>query len=118
MAPKDDSLQSISTQLDGKNYAYWSYVMKNFLRGKSMWGIVSGTRLKPVTGSEDYAAKLESWETDNSKIITWINNSVIQSIGTQLAKYDTAKDVWDHLDMLYTQSHFAKQYQWEFDIRA
>jgi len=24
---KDDSLQSITVQLDGKNYSYWSYVM-------------------------------------------------------------------------------------------
>jgi len=28
---KDDSSQSISVQLDGKNYSYWSYIMKNFL---------------------------------------------------------------------------------------
>ncbi|TLX69530.1 hypothetical protein E9993_22940, partial [Labilibacter sediminis] len=26
--------------------------------------------------------------------------------------------IWDHLDRLYTQSNFAKQYQLEFDIRA
>ena len=116
---RDDSLRSISTQLDGKNYAYWSYVMKNFLRGKNMWSIVTGTRAKPADDkAANYATLLDSWETDNSKIITWINNSVIQSIGTQLAKYDTAKEVWDHLDRLYTQSNFAKQYQLEFDIRS
>ena len=116
---QDDSLQSISTQLDGKNDAYWSYVMKNFLRWKNMWSIVTGSRAKPADDkAANYATLLDSWETDNSKIITWINNSVIQSIGTQLAKYDTAKEVWDHLDRLYTQSNFAKQYQLEFDIRA
>ena len=119
MAPRDDSLQSISIQLDGKNYAYWSYVMKNFLRGKTMWGIVTGDKKKPTDEkAANYETLLDSWETDNSKIITWINNSVIQSIGTQLAKYDTAKEVWDHLARLYTQSNFAKQYQLEFDIRA
>ncbi|KAI3790884.1 hypothetical protein L2E82_04281 [Cichorium intybus] len=107
-----------STQLDGKNYASGSYVMKNFLHGKNMWGIVTGTKEKPMAGVEGYAALLDSWETDNSNIITWINNYAIQSIGTQLAKYDTAKEVWDHLDRLYTQSNFEKQYQLEFDIRA
>ena len=45
---KDDSLQSISVQLDGKNYSYWGYVMKNFLRGKSMWGYVTGVKVKPT----------------------------------------------------------------------
>src|SRR5581483_12044726 len=118
MARKDDSLQSISTQLDGKNYSYWSYVMKNFLRGKNMWGYVSGTSLKPTDDkAANYLSLVDSWETDNSKVITWINNSVVQSIGTQLAKYDTAKEVWDHLERLYTQSNFAKQYQLETDIR-
>ncbi|XP_074566109.1 uncharacterized protein LOC141822675 isoform X1 [Curcuma longa] len=36
----------------------------------------------------------------------------------QLAKYEKAKDVWDHLKRLYVQSNFAKQYQLENDIRA
>jgi hypothetical protein len=35
-----------------------------------------------------------------------------------LAKYETTKEVWDHLQMLFTQSNFAKQYQLENDIRA
>ncbi|GKD11336.1 gag-pol polyprotein [Tanacetum coccineum] len=112
---KDDSLQSVSVQLDGKNYSYWSYVMKNFLRGKSMWGYVSGTKVKPVNGLlvDNYAGLLDTWEVNNSKVITWINNSFTPSIGAQLAKYDTAKAVWDHLARLYSQFNFAKQYQLE-----
>ncbi|XP_073154102.1 uncharacterized protein [Henckelia pumila] len=116
---KDDSLQSISVQLDGKNYSYWTYVMKNFLRRKSMWGYVTGVCVKPADiKAADYAKSLDTWEADNAKIITWINNSVTHSIGAQLAKYETAKQVWDHLSKLYTQSNFAKQYQLEADIRA
>ena len=56
-----------------------------------------------------YCCWIYSWET---------HNSVVQSIGTQLAKYDTAKEVWDHLERLYTQSNFAKQYKLEYDICA
>ncbi|XP_073056860.1 uncharacterized protein [Primulina eburnea] len=78
---KDDSLQSISVQLDRKNYSYWGYVMKNFLRGKSMWGYVTSVRDKPTDQTNpDYAVSLDVWEADNSKIITWINNSVAHSI--------------------------------------
>eukprot|EP00257_Ricinus_communis_P026563 XP_025013977.1 uncharacterized protein LOC112535577 [Ricinus communis] len=86
---RDDSLQAVSVQLDGKNYAYWSYVMKNFLKGKQKWGYISGAFIKP----QDDMALLDKWEVDNSKIITWINNSVKHSIGTQLAKYETAKEL-------------------------
>jgi len=35
-----------------------------------------------------------------------------------LAKYETGKEVWDHLQWLFTQSNFAKQYQLENDIQA
>ena len=64
------------------------------------------------------AVLIDTWEENNAKIITWINNSVEHSIGMQLAKYETAKEVWDHLQRLFTQSNFAKQYQLENDIRA
>ncbi|KAJ6993058.1 hypothetical protein NC653_016247 [Populus alba x Populus x berolinensis] len=115
---RDDSLQSVSVRLDGKNYSYWSYVMRNFLKGKKMWGYVSGTYVIPKNIEEGDAGLIDTWEANNAKIITWINNSVEHSIGTQLAKYETAKEVWDHLQRLFTQSNFAKQYQLENDIRA
>ena len=93
--------------------------MKNFLKGKKMWGYVMGTTSKPTDlDDKDFVEKLEVWDVNNSKIITWINNSVEHSIGTQLAKYETTKEIWDHLKRLYTQSNFAKQYQLESDIRA
>ena len=117
-AERDDSLQSVSVRLDGKNYSYWSYVMRNFLKGKKMWGYVSGTYMVPKNSEEKYAELIDIWEENNAKIITWINNSVGHSIGTQLAKYETANEIWDHLQRLFTQSNFAKQYQLENDIRA
>ncbi|XP_073152779.1 uncharacterized protein [Henckelia pumila] len=116
---KDDSLQSISVQLNGKNYMHWSYVMKNFLREKYLWSSVTGVRIKPTDETTtNYANLVDSWEAVNSKIITWINNSVTHSIGVRLAKYEKAKKIWDNLARLYTQSNFAKQYQLEIDICA
>lgn len=71
---------------------------------------------------DNYAVIMETWKVDNSKIITRINNSFIPSIGLQLAKYlakyKTAKLVWDHLARLCTHSNFAKQYQLEKDFCA
>ena len=100
---KDDLLQSINVQLNGQNYSYCHYVMKHFLKGKRMWGYVSGTSTKPKDDKdESFAEQLDLWDANNSKIITWINNSVQQSIGIQLAKYETAKEVWEHLERLYT----------------
>lgn len=61
---------------------------------------------------------METWDVSNSKILTWINNYVSQSIGVQLEKYDNAKEVWDHLKHLYAQSNLVKLYKLESDIRA
>ena len=105
---RDDSLQSVSVRLNGKNYSYWSYVMRNFLKGKTLWGYVSGISVQPKTTDVNFATLIDSWDANNAKIITWINNSVEHSIGTQLAKYETAKEVWDHLQRLFTQSNFTK----------
>jgi hypothetical protein len=115
---RNDSLQSVSVRLDGKNYSYWSYVMRNFLKGKKMWRYVSGTYVFLKNTEEGDVVLIDIWEANNAKIITWINNSVEHSIGTQLAKYKTTKEIWDHLQRLFTQSNFAKQYQLENDIRA
>jgi hypothetical protein len=83
-----------------------------------MWGYVSGTYMIPKNIEEGDVVLIDTWEANNAKIITWINNSVEHSISTQLAKYETTKKVWDHLQRLFTQSNFANQYQLENDIRA
>ena len=68
-----------------------------------MWGIVTCDRKKPTDDKvANYATLLDSWENNNSKIITQINNFVIQSISNRLTKYDTTMEVWDHLARLYT----------------
>ena len=77
--------------------------MKKNFKGKKMWG---------------YGALIDAQEANNAKIITWINNYVEHSIGMQLAKYETTNEVWDHLQKLFMQSNFAKQYQLENDMRA
>jgi hypothetical protein len=83
-----------------------------------MWGYVSETYMVPKNIEEGDAALIDAWKANNTKIITWINNFVEHSIGTQLAKYETLKKVWDHLQRLLTQSNFAKQYQLKNDIQV
>jgi hypothetical protein len=58
-----------------------------------MWGYVSGTYVIPKNTEERDVVLIDTWEANNAKIITWIKNSVDHSIGTQLAKYETTKEV-------------------------
>jgi hypothetical protein len=62
-----------------------------------MRGYVSGTYVIPKNIEEGDVVLIDTWEANNAKIITWINNSVEHSIGTQLAKYEIVNEVWDHL---------------------
>jgi hypothetical protein len=49
---RDDLLQFVSVRFDGKNYWYWSYVMRIFFKGKRMWGYVTGTYVIPKNTKE------------------------------------------------------------------
>jgi hypothetical protein len=60
----------MSVRLDGKNYLYWSYVMRNFFKDKRMWGYISGTFVKPKNIDEGYVALIDIWKSNNEKIIT------------------------------------------------
>lgn len=74
-----------------------------------MWGYIDGTLSPPQDAqSKKYAQELETWKVNNSKTITWNDNSVSQSIGVQLAKYDLSKDIRDHFKKLYVQNIFCK----------
>ena len=66
--------------------------MRIFFKGKKMWGYVSEIYVIPRNTDKGYVALIDVREANNAKIITQINNSVKQSIGIQLAKYETTKD--------------------------
>lgn len=45
--------------------------MKNFLKGKNMWGYIAGTQLKPVKeNNKKFTEELDVWDVNNSKTIT------------------------------------------------
>ena len=57
---KDGSFQSLSVKLDVNNYSYWSYVIRNFLKGKKLWGYVIRTCVKPKSTNENYVVELDT----------------------------------------------------------
>ena len=76
--------------------------MHNFLIGKNVWGYVSGEIVMPTDKkAENYESLASAWKVNNSKIITWFNNFVNQSISVHFAKFPTAKEIWEYLERLY-----------------
>ncbi|GMY24222.1 Zinc finger, CCHC-type [Fagus crenata] len=96
--------------------------MRNFLKGKGLWKYVTGEKTCPKKLEDqkvaDFESKVEEWEMNNSKIVTWIANTVTTSISMQLGKFETAKEVWDFLARRYVQTDFARRSKLELDLAS
>lgn len=101
--------QELVVRLDGTNYAYWSHVVCNHLKGLKL--------SKYITHVTETDSEFEEYDADIVKINSWIANTMDPSIGKQLAKFRKPKETWDSLSWLYTQSSFAKRYQLECEIK-
>ena len=50
----------------------------NCFKGKRIWSYDDGTSLKSIDKKDGkYENDLKTWKVNNSKILTWINNSVV-----------------------------------------
>ncbi|XP_026459500.1 uncharacterized protein LOC113360178 [Papaver somniferum] len=97
-------IQPITVKLDGTNYNHWSFLMRSFLKGKSMWKYIDGKEKCPKSRSSTQGKEgptkdpMEEWEINNHKILTWIGNTVITSISMLLTSFDVAKEAWYSLE--------------------
>lgn len=87
--------------------------MKNlfFLDRNFLKYVRSSEKIPADKRAEKFAKLMANWEINSLKIMTWIYNSIDQSIGVHSAKIAKAKDIWDYLSSLYVQSNFSKRYQ-------
>ncbi|XP_072067055.1 uncharacterized protein [Arachis hypogaea] len=127
---KPDVFQPISVILNGSNYAQWVEAMREFLKGQKLWRYVTGDIAYPVKPTvtdqskdgaskskedaekeKEYAEKLKDWDSKNHQIITWFRNTSTPGIHLQFGRFETAKEVWDHLAKRYTISDLSHQYQ-------
>ncbi|GFZ01374.1 hypothetical protein Acr_14g0010090 [Actinidia rufa] len=58
-----------------------------------------------------YQSKLEDWDSDNAKIITWFSNTSISSIHSLFTPFETAKEIWDYLAERDSSVDDAGEYQ-------
>ena len=58
-------------KFNGKNYSAWAYQFELYLKGKKLWGHISGSLKKPTD-----IAKLDDWETKEAQIMSWMLGAV------------------------------------------
>ncbi|CAN1190788.1 hypothetical protein LINPERHAP2_LOCUS40694 [Linum perenne] len=99
-------IQITNIKFNGSNYLRWSQSVRAYLRGRRKLGYITGAKKEP---EEDDAA-YEAWDSDNGTIITWLVNSMTEEIGAQYLGYQSAKEVWDNVALVFSDEDNQSQY--------
>ncbi|KAK4427084.1 hypothetical protein Salat_1477300 [Sesamum alatum] len=92
--PSDRPGAIITTcMLNGDNYDMWEKAMTNALRAKNKLGFIDGSLKKPDLDTLEASL----WIACNSMLISWIFNSIENSIQPSITYEETVKAVWDDL---------------------
>lgn len=93
-----DSTPKLGTtiKLNGSNYLLWSHAFRLFLGSqKKQDHVVSAA---PATTD----AKYDAWSADYCAVMTWLLNSMDESVSKNIMFLDTAKAMWHALREMYS----------------
>ncbi|XP_014519496.1 uncharacterized protein LOC106776531 [Vigna radiata var. radiata] len=84
--------------LSRDNYENWSALVRNYLIGQGLWGVVTfvseiGAKAKTVS---------DSWKRKNAKALHIIQLACGKEILSQIRDVETAKEAWNRLGALYS----------------
>ncbi|KAA8518070.1 hypothetical protein F0562_015544 [Nyssa sinensis] len=102
----------VSNLLNGDNYSTWKWAMKMALNAKHKLGFVDGTLTKPTSSSTE--TKL--WERFSDKVLSWIFNSIENTIVNSLIYHNSSRDVWLDLEERFYQSNNPRVFKLKRDI--
>lgn len=85
-------------KLNGHNYLPWSQSVLLYIKGKGKADFI--TEEVEIPEKTDKGYKL--WESENSKVMSWLINSMIPEVGENFLLYDTAYDVWEAVKETYS----------------
>ncbi|KAK8938972.1 hypothetical protein KSP39_PZI010912 [Platanthera zijinensis] len=95
----DHNTPQITTiRLDGTNYLPWSRAVTLALKSRRLFGYVMGTTPTPRSDSPDWV----QWESENSLVMSWLTNSMIESIARNYLFLDTAAGKWRRAETTYS----------------
>lgn len=108
-----DKIDTLTVKFNGTNYFLWEFQFRNFVQGQELWDFVNGSSKKP---SSDKLEELKNWTSKNARVISWVLHSVEPSIAINLRAYQTAADMWSHLQRIYHQEYDAQSFQLGYEI--
>ena len=88
-------LQITSFKLSGRNFLAWPRSVQLVICGKGKFGYLNGSISQPEPTDPSFPA----WDINNSMVMSWILNSMDNSIAEIYLLYPTAKAIWDVVTM-------------------
>ncbi|CAN0905649.1 hypothetical protein LINGRAHAP2_LOCUS23789, partial [Linum grandiflorum] len=110
-----ESHDSVAIRFNGLNYSIWAYVFKVFVQGKSLLGYLDGTKKEPAETATN-SADIETWRTNNARVLSWMIGSVETPIALTFRSFDTAAHIWSHLQTVYTQVSSRRLFDLEYEL--
>ncbi|PWA71120.1 hypothetical protein CTI12_AA282000 [Artemisia annua] len=93
--------------IGAQNYRSWRRSVEIALSTKRKLGFIRGT----VPRSMDDANLQEQWDTRNNLVISWLMNSVSESIGKSIMFMGTAHAIWLQLETRFALSNGSHKYK-------
>ncbi|KAL5580296.1 hypothetical protein UlMin_012738 [Ulmus minor] len=91
--------QITTCKLNGQNFLQWSQSAKLFLKSKRKMGYVLGRTSSPKEDDPMF----ETWEAENSMVMSWLLHSMQPEISKPLLFLSTAKEIWDAVTHSYSK---------------
>ncbi|KAE8672566.1 G patch domain-containing protein TGH [Hibiscus syriacus] len=88
----DSSLSPITSyKLNGNNYLPWSQSVWLYITGRRKIAYLSDSMSIP----EETDPKYNTWQSENTMIMSWLINSMIPEVGENFMLYQTATEIWN-----------------------
>ena len=96
---------SITVKLNGENYPLWSRLMEVEIDIRGCSGHITGQAAEPAATDPDYLR----WRQEDLRVFSWILQNLEQKLMNNMARYKSAKSLWDALAVTYGSSGDALQ---------
>ena len=79
------------------NYDNWSCLVRNYLEGHDLWGVVTSVSKMGVGSKEE----VEAWNKVNAKVLHIIQLACGSENLAHIRGFHTAKEAWNYFSALY-----------------
>lgn len=104
----------VNQLLIDQNYSQWSRSIKLALSAKMKLGLIDGTVIQPASSSSTYL----QWTRCNDMVVSWLLNSISSDIRNSVSYLFTAKEIWDDLQLRFSQSNVPRIYQLQKELSS